>query len=71
MLSTTGWCVRTWLKVTVLLGITVLLVGVFSGFDSTPFHTGLISAAVLDLLTIRGLIREWVFEARGTWWWFG
>jgi hypothetical protein len=71
MLFTTGWCLRTWLKVTVLLAVAVLLVGVFCGFDSTQFYIGLIAAAVLDLLTIRGLVREWLFEARGSWWWFG
>lgn len=71
MLYTTGWCLRTWLKTTVLLGLAVLMIGLFSGFDSTTFHIALIAAAALDLLAIRLLAREWMFEARGSWWWLG
>lgn len=71
MLSTTGWCLATWLKATALLGTAVLIIGLIWGFASGTFTTAVIIAAVLDLLTIRGLAREWLWEARGSWWWFG
>ncbi len=70
MFSTTGWCLATWLKVTALLGAGVLTVGLICGFDSGQFMTAVVIAVVLDLLAIRGLAREWMWEARGSWWWF-
>jgi hypothetical protein len=69
MLSTTGWCLATWLKITALLGAGVLVVGLFWGFDGGLFVVAVVVAVVLDLLAIRGLTREWLFEARYTWWW--
>jgi hypothetical protein len=71
MLSTTGWCLLTWLKVTVVLAVAAVLVGLFCGFDSGQFVLAVVAGVVLDLLAIRGLIREWAFEARGNWWWWG
>jgi hypothetical protein len=71
MLSTTGWCLATWLKATAVLAVLVGLVGLLWGFSSGQFTFAVVAAVVLDLLAIRGLIREWAFEARGAWWWLG
>ena len=71
MWTTTGHCLATWLKVTLVLGVLVLVAGIVWGFGTGPFVIAVIAAVVLDLLAIRGLVREWAFEARGSWWWFG
>lgn len=69
MLRTTGQLIGTWLRVTLLLGLAVLVVGWIWGFGSIPFALAVIAAAAIELLALRGLAREWVFEARGRWWW--
>lgn len=71
MLATTGRCLVTWLKVTAVLAALVALVGLIWGWGSDPFVLAVVLAAVLELLAIRGLLREWSFEASGSWWWFG
>jgi len=70
MLYTTGWCLATWLKVTALLAVLTVVAGFVWGFDSGQFIVAVLAAIVLDLCAIRGLLREWAFEARGSWWWF-
>lgn len=71
MWSTTGRCIGTWLKVTLVLGLLVLVAGLVWGWRSGPFALAVLGAVLVELLAIRGLIREWAFDARGTWWWFG
>ncbi|GAB3460639.1 hypothetical protein [Actinophytocola sediminis] len=70
MWTTTAWVFRTWLKVTVALAVLVGVVALVWGVGSRPFDIALVAAVVLDLLTVRGLLREWTFDARGHWWWF-
>ncbi len=69
MLRTTARLFGTWLRVTLVLGLAVLVVGWVWGFASGPFVLALLAASVVELLAIRGLAREWVFDARGHWWW--
>lgn len=70
MWATTTWALRTWLKVTVVLAALVGLAALLWGVGSRPFVLAVVAAVVLDLLAIRGLLREWAFDARGHWWWF-
>ena len=70
MWSTTGWAVWTWLKVTFLLAALVGIAALMWGVGSHQFIVAVIVAVVVELFTIRGLCREWAFDARGRWWWF-
>lgn len=70
MWSTTAWVLRTWLKMTLALAALVAVAALVWGVGSRPFVLAVVAAVLLDLLTIRGLIREWAFDARGSWWWF-
>jgi hypothetical protein len=69
MLRTTGQLIGTWLRVTLVVGLAVLIVGWIWGFGSGPFVIAVIAAVLVELLALRGLAREWMFEARGRWWW--
>jgi hypothetical protein len=69
MLSVTGRLLLTWLRVTFLLGLVLLVVGWVWGFGSGAFVVAVLAAVGVELLTIRGLAREWAFEARCHWWW--
>jgi len=69
MLHTTGRLIGTWVRVTLVLGMLVLIAGWVWGFGSTPFVIAVIAAVGVELLAVRGLAREWVFDARGHWWW--
>ena len=71
MWATTGHCLATWLKVTLVLGVLVLIAGMVWGFGSGAFVLAVVAAIVIELIAIRGLARAWTFDARGTWWWFG
>jgi hypothetical protein len=71
MWATTGHCIATWLKVTVVLGVLVLIAGFVWGFGSSAFTLAVLAAILIDLIAVRGLAREWSFNARGSWWWFG
>lgn len=70
MWETTGWAVRTWLKVTLILAALTGGVAVVWGIDSRAFGVAVIGAVLVELATIRGLCREWAFDARCRWWWF-
>ena len=70
MWDTTGWALRIWAKVTVLLGVLVAVAAVVWGVDSTAFVLAVLGAGLVELGTIRGLCREWAFDARARWWWF-
>ena len=70
MLRTTGQLIGTWLRVTFFLGLAVLVVGWIWGFGTGPFALAVVVAVVVEVLALRGMAREWVFEARGRWWWF-
>jgi hypothetical protein len=69
MFSVTGRLLLAWLRVTLLLGLAVLVVGGVWGFDSGAFVLAVLGAVGVELLAIRGFVREWTFEARGFWWW--
>jgi hypothetical protein len=69
MLRFTGRMFGTWLRVTLLLGLAVLVAGWIWGFGTGPFVIAVVGAVAVELLALRGLAREWVFEARGHWWW--
>jgi hypothetical protein len=70
MWSTTGWALWTWLKVTFLLGVAIGVAALVWGAGSGQFTLAVIGAVLIELLTVRGLCREWAFDARSRWWWF-
>lgn len=70
MWETTGRCLLTWLKITIVLGVLVAGTGWVWGWHSSPLALAVIAAILVELLTIRGLLRWWAFEASGNWWWF-
>lgn len=70
MWSTTGRCLATWAKVTIILAALLAVAALAWGWDSGEFVLAVIAAVLLELLAVRGLLREWSFEASGTWWWW-
>lgn len=71
MLATTGRCLAIWLKITLALAILLAVAGIVWGFSTGQFTLAVFAAIVVELVAIRGLVREWMFDARGTWWWIG
>ena len=70
MWAVTGWVVVTWLKITILLGVAVVLAWLAFGTGSGAFVLACIAAGVGELYLSRQLGREWAREARVTaWWW--
>jgi hypothetical protein len=68
MWAVSGWALATWVKVTLLLTLGVLV----AWLALTPGWFWLVAAlAVLaDLYVVRQLAREWADEARITCWWW-
>jgi len=67
MWGVTGWALRVWLRITILVAL-----GVGAGWLwLTPgwFTLAVIGAAVIELWAIRALTREWSYQASATWWW--
>jgi hypothetical protein len=67
MWNVTGWVIRTWLRITVLLCL-----GVGAAWLWCPagwFTLAVIGAAVIELWTTGALAREWSYQASTTWWW--
>lgn len=69
MLAETGRLVWTWCRITLVLAACCGIVVAVYGWDSTPFKVAAILAVLLELAAIRGLAREWSFQASGCWWW--
>ncbi|WP_083275955.1 hypothetical protein [Pseudonocardia sp. HH130630-07] len=69
MIATTGWALRTWAKITLLLALAVGGVWLWLGSDSGWFWIALAGAGLTEYYVIRQLAREWSWEARATWWW--
>ena len=68
MWAVTGWAVATWLKVTVVLALAVLLAWLLLAPGWFVLALGL--AVLADLYAARQLAREWADEARlSCWWW--
>lgn len=67
MLSTTGWVLKTWLKITIALALIVFGVWLFG----TPgwLLVTLVLAGITEWWVTGALCREWVYEARFRWWW--
>ena len=53
MWATTGHCIATWLKVTVTLGVLVLIAGFVWGFHSNAFVLAVLAAIVIDLIAMK------------------
>ena len=66
MWRVTGWALRTWLKVTIGLGLGVL--GVWLLADRFTAATA-ICAVLVEVWATGALAREWAYEARSSWWW--
>lgn len=60
----------TWLRVTLALaaGLAVLIAA--CGLDSMQVKLAAVVAVALNLLVGRRLVREWAWQARGSWWRF-
>ncbi|MGH3928801.1 MAG: hypothetical protein ACRDTF_02340 [Pseudonocardiaceae bacterium] len=69
MLTETGRLLWTWCRITLALAAICGLVLALYGWGSTAFTLTVIGAVVLELLAIRGLAREWSWQASGCWWW--
>ncbi len=69
MWAVTGWAVLTWLKLTALLAVVVLVVWWQLGTGSGWFLLACVIGAGAQLWAIRQLAREWTDEARACWWW--
>jgi membrane protein YdbS with pleckstrin-like domain len=73
MLTTFGWVVKTWLKITIGLAIAVGGVRLWVWITDKP--TGYVVAAIIlaalaDLWVIKMLFRQWVYEVEvWCWWW--
>jgi hypothetical protein len=67
MLSTTGWALKTWFKITLALAVAVFFVWLC--LSTACFCLAVIAAVLIDLWVIKSLYREWVFEASFRWWW--
>ncbi|MGH3916293.1 MAG: hypothetical protein ACRDTC_23225 [Pseudonocardiaceae bacterium] len=69
MIEETGRLLWIWLRITLALLVGCgIVVGVY-GWNSTPVKIAVVAAVVLELAVIRGLAREWSWQASGTWWW--
>lgn len=62
--------VTIWFRVTLALAAVVVVVVAVYGVDSVEFRRAAVVAVVLELLAVRGLCREWSWQARGAWWRF-
>ncbi|GAA1187553.1 hypothetical protein [Pseudonocardia alaniniphila] len=69
MWSVTGWVFATWLKITLLLALAVLVAALVFGTGSGWFWLATAAAVLAELYVIRQLAREWGYEARLSWWW--
>ncbi len=67
MWGVTGWVLRVWLRITILvaLGVGAAWLWLTPGW----FTLAVIGAAVIELWAIRALTREWSYQASATWWW--
>jgi hypothetical protein len=59
-----------WVRITLALVACVAVVMTVYRPDSVQFKLAVVVAVFVDLLTIRGLCREWTWQARGCWWRF-
>ena len=68
MTSVTGLVLRTWLKITLALGLGVLGVWLFT---VKPGYTvvAVIVAGIVEVWSVKALAKEWAYEARTAWWW--
>lgn len=68
MTSVTGWVLRTWLKITIVLAAGVGGVWLFA---DRPGYTlaAVIVAGLVEVWAVKALAREWAHEARTAWWW--
>jgi FtsH-binding integral membrane protein len=64
----TAWCFGTWLKLTAVFAATVAVAWWEWGTDHPMFWLVAMIAMLLDLVVLRRLAREWLFEAAYTWW---
>ena len=67
MLHTTGWALRTWAALTVLLAVFVGLVWLIDGRGGGIIATGI--GAWAEIWLVRAIAREWAYQASGHWWW--
>lgn len=66
--TVTAWALRTWLKVTLVLGLGVFGVWLFSDHPGEVL-AAVIVAGLVEIWTLKALAREWAYEARTAWWW--
>jgi hypothetical protein len=66
--AVTGWVLRTWLKITLFLGLGVAAVWLFT---DRPGYTvaAVVTAGLVEVWATQALAKEWAYEARTSWWW--
>ena len=67
MWGVTGWVLRAWLRITILLALGVGAVWLWC--PPGWLTLAVITAALVELRTLRQLAREWSYQAFATWWW--
>lgn len=65
----TGRLIWTWLRLTLALLAGLGVVWLVYGWHSVPFTLAALGAALIEAWAVRGLAREWSWQASGTWWW--
>lgn len=73
MLTTLGWVVKTWFKITVGLALAVGGVRLWVWITDKPIGyvvAAIVLAILADLWVIKMLFRQWAYEAElWCWWW--
>lgn len=69
MWTVTGWAVAVWLKLTLFLAVAVGAAWWLLPTGSGWFPLILLTAALVELWSVRALAAEWASEARSSWWW--
>jgi hypothetical protein len=65
-----GRLAATWARVTLALTAGLALVIAMYGLGSVQVTLAGLAAVLLDLVVARALVREWAWQARGSWWRF-
>lgn len=65
-----GRLAGTWMRTTLALVAGVAVVIAVYGLGSVQVKLAALAAVLVDLAVVRALVREWAWQARGSWWRF-